>query len=55
MPINKETHVSATTILTKEIHKKVKELAKKNKRSLSGQIAYMVESYIESHEGSDKE
>lgn len=50
MPINKETHVSASTILTKEMYEKIKALAKKNKRSISSQIAYILEQYIEGSE-----
>lgn len=51
MPINKETHVSASTILTIEMYDKIKTEAKKNKRSISSQIAYMLE---QSLEGSEK-
>ncbi|MDK2800587.1 MAG: hypothetical protein PWQ70_2206 [Clostridiales bacterium] len=46
MPINLETQVSASVILDKEIYKKIKELAKKNKRSASAQMAYMLEEQL---------
>lgn len=47
MAINSETHVSASAILTKETYQKIKDLAKKNKRSISAQIAFMIEESLE--------
>lgn len=52
MAINNETHINTSVILTREIHQKLKELAKKNKRSMSAQIAFIVEEYLE-REGLD--
>lgn len=43
MPIDKETQIMATTILTKEVQKELKEISKKYKRSVSSQIAVYIE------------
>lgn len=51
MPINKDTHTTAQTVLTNEVYKKVQKEADKNKRSVSAQIAYMVEQSLEAKEG----
>lgn len=45
MPINKETHTMTSTALSKELHKKIKKDAVKNKRSVSSQIAYILEEH----------
>jgi hypothetical protein len=50
MPINKDTHVTAQTVLTTQVHDKIKELAKENKRSVSSQIAFMLEENLERKE-----
>ena len=47
MPINKETHVRAQTILTIPTLEKIVELAQKNKRSVSSQISFMLEESLE--------
>lgn len=47
MPINPETHVSASVILPKETYIKIQELAKKKKRSASAQMLIMIEKQLE--------
>jgi len=46
MPINKETQVSASVVLDKELYEKIKSLAKENKRSASAQMAFIIEQYF---------
>lgn len=43
MSINKDTQVSASVVLTKDIYKQIQTIAKENKRSASAQMAYMLE------------
>lgn len=43
MPINKENSSLATVVFDKGVYLQLKEIAKKNKRSISKQIAFMVE------------
>ncbi|MED1125388.1 ribbon-helix-helix domain-containing protein [Bacillus atrophaeus] len=50
MPINRDTHTTAQTVLTKEVYDKLQKEAKKNKRSVSAQIAYMVEQSLDAKE-----
>lgn len=47
MAYNKETHSKESVILPVEIAKLIVEDATKEKRSKSGQIAYIVEQYYE--------
>ena len=47
MPINYETHASVSVNMPKELYEQLKELSKKNKRSVSAQICYMVEKELE--------
>lgn len=43
MPENKKTKVNASAILSKEIYAEIKKEASENKRSVSSQIAFMLE------------
>lgn len=55
MAINRKTHVNASSILTIETYEKIKRLAQKNKRSISSQIAYMLEQALKKEEEAKKE
>ena len=46
MAINPETQINASVVLDRGVYEKLKALAKKNKRSVSAQIAYWVEEKI---------
>jgi hypothetical protein len=46
MAINKETQVSASVVLDKNVYKKISCLAQTNKRSASAQMAFMLEEYM---------
>ena len=46
MALNKETQVSASVVLEKEIYAKIQKLAKESKRSASAQMAFMLETYL---------
>ena len=48
MAIDKEKQVSASVVLDKDIYEQFKLLCKEEKRSVSGQIAYLIEQYIQS-------
>ncbi|MCB2309429.1 hypothetical protein LGL08_23065 [Clostridium estertheticum] len=50
MAINKETQVSASVVLDKVINEKLKKIAKDNKRSASGQMAFIIEKFIAEYE-----
>jgi predicted DNA-binding protein len=54
MAINKETQVSASVVLEKEVYEKLKDISKGNKRSVSSQIAFIIENFIAEHESSEK-
>ena len=43
MPENKKTKVNTSAILPKELYDEIKEEALKNRRSVSSQIAFMLE------------
>jgi hypothetical protein len=45
MALNKDTHIQRNVIVTKDIDKKINDDANSNHRSLSGQIAYILEQY----------
>lgn len=47
MPINKDKSCLATVVFEKDIYEKLREIAKRNKRSISKQIAFWVEEKIE--------
>lgn len=47
MPINPETHASVSVNMPKELYEKLKVLAKKNHRSVSAEICYLVEKELE--------
>jgi predicted DNA-binding protein len=47
MPINPETHASVSVNMPKELYEKLKALAKKNHRSVSAEICYLVEKELE--------
>jgi hypothetical protein len=46
MPINQETHINASVVLDRKVYDRLKTVAKKNKRSVSAQIAFWVEQKI---------
>ena len=46
MAVNKETQKSVSTILDKEVVLKLEKIAEKNKRSVSAQISYVIEKFI---------
>lgn len=48
MAINKDTQVSASVVLDKEIYEQFKILCKEEKRSVSSQLAFLVEQFIKS-------
>lgn len=54
MPINKETQVNASVVLDKVIYEKLKEISKDNKRSVSGQMAYVIESFVNDYNKGEK-
>ena len=47
MPIDPLTQVNASIILDRDVYEKLKEVAKRNKRSVSKQVAYWVEQQLE--------
>lgn len=47
MPINIETHSNVSVILAKDVHAKLIDIAKKDKRSVSSLIAIIVDKYLE--------
>lgn len=53
MPIDRDRQVNASTILSKESYQRLKEISRKNKRSVSSQIAWIVEYYIDKLEVSE--
>ncbi len=46
MPIDKETQVNASVVLEKKTYEKLKKVAKGEKRSVSGQIGYIIERFL---------
>jgi len=46
MPINKETQVNASVVLEKTTYQELKRVAKAEKRSVSAQIAYIIEQFL---------
>lgn len=54
MALNKDTQVSASVVLDKEIYAKIQQLAKNNKRSASAQMALIIETFLNENE-KDKE
>ena len=47
MAINKETQRNMTTIVSKKVYEKYKELCVKHKRSVSNLTAILIEKFIE--------
>jgi len=47
MPINCDTHASVSVNMPKELYEQLKALAKKEKRSVSAEICYIVERELE--------
>lgn len=45
MAINKDKNISVSVVLDKDFHSIVVDLANKNKRSVSMQVAFMAEEY----------
>lgn len=46
MAIDKEKQVNASCVLDKEVYEKFKELCKQEKRSISSQISFLIEQYL---------
>lgn len=46
MAINYETHSNLSIILPNELKAKLKELADKDRRSMSAEIVYILEQYL---------
>jgi hypothetical protein len=46
MPIDPKTQVNASVVLDKDIYEKLKQVAKREKRSVSKQIAYWIEEML---------
>lgn len=46
MPINKENSNLATVVFERDIYEQIKEVAKRNKRSISKQIAFWAEEML---------
>lgn len=55
MAIDKEKQVVASVILSKEVHEKIKQVAKKNKRTASSQMAFVMEKYLEDYSKKNNE
>jgi predicted DNA-binding ribbon-helix-helix protein len=53
MPIDPSIQVNASVVLEKDIYEKLKEVARRNKRSVSKQIAFWVEQQLGNEEKSD--
>lgn len=54
MAIDKETQVSASVVLDKNIYEELKEICKKEKRSVSSQVALLVEDYVKTKSKTNK-
>lgn len=55
MAYNKETQINASVVLDRVVYDKLKSIAKQNKRSASGQIAFLIEEYIQQIENNKKD
>jgi hypothetical protein len=53
MAINSETQINASVVLDRQIYAKLKDIAKKNKRSVSAQIAFWVEEKLAEESSAD--
>ena len=51
MAINSETQINASVVLDRQVYAKLKEVAKRNKRSVSAQIAFWVEEKLSDESG----
>jgi hypothetical protein len=49
MPMNPDTHSMIGVVVPNEIKEQVKKLAESEKRSMSAQIAYLLEQYLKEH------
>lgn len=47
MAINQSQQVNASVVLTKEVYERIKNVAEREKRSISKQIAYWIEKELE--------
>lgn len=51
MAINPETQINASVVLDRQVYAKLKDVAKKYKRSVSAQIAFWVEERLAEESG----
>ena len=51
MPINNDTHTMIGVVMPHELKEKLKALAEKDHRSMSAEIVYILERYLEEQEG----
>ena len=49
MAINKETQVNASVVLEKDKYEILKQISKNNKRSVSAQMAFIIENFIDEY------
>lgn len=54
MAINKHTHKSAQTVLDLETYNAFLNICKKNKRSVSAELALLIEKHIETYSKNNK-
>jgi len=46
MSINKSTQINASVVLEKTVYSSLKQISKDNKRSMSSQMAFIIENFI---------
>lgn len=47
MAINYKTHSNLSIVIPNELKEKLQELAKEERRSMSAQVVYIIEQYLE--------
>lgn len=47
--MNKEIQVSASTVIDKETYRKLREICKSDRRSISSQIAILIDAFVNSN------
>ncbi|GAM11829.1 hypothetical protein OR1_04147 [Geobacter sp. OR-1] len=52
MGFNKETHTNVSVVMTKEIYEKLKQLADRERRSVSKQVLFWIEERLEAKDNS---
>lgn len=51
MPIDKDTQVSASVVLDKVVYEQLKIVSKRNKRSISAQVAFWIDEKLKDEGG----